>query len=531
VPATRGLCYRKRVESISELLDRRARDDSAKPFCVFDGDVLSFGELRERVNSLASGCAALGVRPGDRVAVMLANHPDHLVVFLAFMRLGVTQVPVNVHLRGLGLEYVLAHSEVRVVVADERFAPEVMALLLKSSVELLIWRGTPMPAGPVRSVSLVDVAAAGSSPTPPGTPNADRVVSITYTSGTTGPPKGVMLGELPYLTAGHVAGQLADVGPGDVMLTWEPLYHIGGSQVIVTCLQRGVPMALLERFSASIFWDDARRHRATRMHYLGGVLGLLLKQPARPDDRDHSVRIAWGGGAPAHLWEAFERRFGVRIHEAYGMTEAASFTTINLEGRVGSIGRPVPHFEVKILAEDGRIAAVHEIGQIVVREREPGLLMKGYLKDRERTAEALRDGWLYTGDFGAADADGFLYFAGRRRDRLRRRGENVSAWEIEQVFAMHPDVEACAVIGVSSDVGDEDIKVFVKPAAGKRLDPLELVRWCERHLAYFQIPRYVELVDAFPLTPTERIRKDQLSTSVASCFDLEHSGYRTRRAT
>jgi crotonobetaine/carnitine-CoA ligase len=522
------------VESISDLLDRRARDDSAKPFCLFDGSVVSFGELQERVNGLMNGFAALGIRPGDRVAVMLANHPDHLVVFLALVRLGATQIPVNVHLRGLGLEYVLAHSEARAVVADERFAPELVALLPKGSVELelLVWRGTPTPAGAVRSISLADVAAGDAPPsTSTASPDADRIVSITYTSGTTGPPKGVMLGELPHLMAGHVAGQLADVGPGDVMLTWEPLYHIGGSQVIVTCLQRGVAMALLERFSASTFWDDARRHRATRMHYLGGVLGLLLKQPARPGDRDHSVRIAWGGGAPAHLWEAFERRFGVRIHEAYGMTEAASFTTINLEGRVGSIGRPVPHFEVKILVEGGRVAAVHETGQIVVREREAGLLMKGYLKDPERTAEALRDGWLHTGDFGAADADGFLYFAGRRRDRLRRRGENVSAWEIEQVFAMHPDVEACAAIGVSADVGDEDVKVFVKPIAGKRLDPLELIQWCERHLAYFQIPRYLELVDAFPLTPTERIRKDQLSPSVASCFDIQRSGYRPRRAT
>jgi crotonobetaine/carnitine-CoA ligase len=267
------------------------------------------------------------------------------------------------------------------------------------------------------------------------------------------------------------------------------------------------------------------------MHFLGGVLGLLLKQTPRDDDRSHRVRVAWGGGAPAHLWEPFERRFGVRLREAYGMTEAASFTTINLEGRVGSIGRPVPHFEVKILAEDGRPAATHETGQIVVREREPGLLMKGYFKDPERTAETLRDGWLHTGDFGETDADGFLYFAGRRRDRLRRRGENVSAWEIEQVLSMHADVEACAAIGVSSDVGDEDIKVFVKPVGGRRIEPLDLIRWCERHLAYFQIPRYIELVDAFPLTPTERIRKDQLSPSVASCFDLEHSGYRVRRST
>src|SRR5262249_4954886 len=301
--------------------------------------------------------------------------------------------------------------------------PALTEVLAKTRANLLVWRGVPVRAGSVRSVSLDDVVAAGTSAVPPRPPAAERIVSITYTSGTTGPPKGVMLGEKPYLFAASVVGQLADVQPGHVMLTWEPHYHIGGSQVIVTCRQHGVPMALLERFSASRFWDEARRYGATQVHFLGGVLGLLLKQPPRPDDRNHSVRIAWGGGAPAHLWEPFEWRFGVRIHEAYGMTEAASFTTVNLEGRVGSIGRAVPHFEVKIVADDGRAAATHETGQILVREREPGLLMKGYFKDPERTAETLRDGWLHTGDFGAADTDGFLYFAGRRRDRLRRRGE------------------------------------------------------------------------------------------------------------
>jgi carnitine-CoA ligase len=519
------------MESIGELLERRVRDDPARPFCVFEGSRTSFGELGDRVNRLATGFAAMGLSPGDRVAVMLANHPEHVMVFLALAGLGATQVPINIHLRGLGLEYVLAHSEARAIVADERFASALTPVVARSSLELLVWRGAPAPAGSTRSISLGDVAAAGTPLAPRTPPRDERIVSITYTSGTTGPPKGVMLGEKPYLMAGHVAGLLAEVRAGDVMLTWEPLYHIGGSQVIVTCLQHGVPMALLERFSASTFWDDARRYGATQMHFLGGVLGLLLKQAPRDDDRSHRIRVAWGGGAPAHLWEPFERRFGVRLREAYGMTEAASFTTINLEGRVGSIGRPVPHFEVKILAEDGRPAATRETGQIVVREREPGLLMKGYFKDPERTAETLRDGWLHTGDFGAADADGFLYFAGRRRDRLRRRGENVSAWEIEQVLSMHADVEACAAIGVSSDVGDEDIKVFVKPVGGRRIEPLDLIRWCERHLAYFQIPRYIELVDAFPLTPTERIRKDQLSPSVTSCFDLEHSGYRVRRST
>ena len=519
------------MESIGDLLARRGRDDGASTFCFFDDSRITFAELERSVKRLATGLASLGLGPGDRVAVMLTNHPDHVVAFLALATLGVTQIPINIHLRGLGLRYVVEHSEARAILADQRFSTEIASTLTNPThLELFVWRGEAVTPTTGRSLSLDDVMSAGTTSSPTAAPPSDHVVSITYTSGTTGPPKGVMLGEKPYLMAGLVAGRLADVRPGDVMLTWEPLYHIGGSQVIVACLRYGVPMALLERFSASAFWDEARRFKATQMHYLGGVLGLLLKQPARPDDHAHSVRIAWGGGAPAHLWEPFERRFGVRIREAYGMTEAASFTTINLEGRVGSIGRPVPHFEVKILTDDGRTAAPHETGQIVVREREPGLFMNGYFKDPERTAEALRDGWLHTGDFGARDADGFFYFAGRRRDRLRRRGENVSAWEIEQVVGMHADVEACAAIGVASEIGDEDVKIFVKPVAGRRLDPLDVIRWCERHLAYFQIPRYVEMIDAFPLTPTERIRKDQLSASVAGCWDLQRSGYTVRRA-
>jgi len=183
------------VDSISELLERRARDDAAKPFCLCDGASISFAGLHDRVNRLANGLAALGIHPGDRVAVMLANHPDHPVVFLALARLGVTQVPVNIHLRGLGLEYVLAHSEARAVVADERFASALTEVLAKTAADLLVWRGEPARVGSARSVSLDDIVAAGTPGPPACAPGAERIVSITYTSGTTGPPKGVMLGE------------------------------------------------------------------------------------------------------------------------------------------------------------------------------------------------------------------------------------------------------------------------------------------------------------------------------------------------
>ncbi len=516
--------------TIPELVERRARESPDGVFCFFGDEALTFGGLGEAVDRLASGLAGVGIAAGDRVAVMLPNHPDHASTLLALAKLGATHVPVNVHLKTLGLRYLLEHSEARGVIADARYAAELgPALAGPPRVETVVWRGGAPAAGPGRTVRFEAVAAAGGPEAPRHEAGPDHVVAIMYTSGTTGPPKGVMLTDRMCRTAGRTAGLVADVRPGDVVFQWEPYYHIVGLQNIVLGLHYGVATALVERFSASGLWAETRRHRATQIHYLGGVLALLMKQPPREDDARNPVRIAYGAAAPPAMWPLFERRFGVRIRECYGLTEGASFTTANFEGKVGSVGKPVDHFEVRIVGDDGRPLGSHQVGEIVQRGREPGLLMPGYFKNPEGTRAALRDGWLHTGDLGYCDEDGFFYFCGRKMDSLRRRGENVSAWEVERVVAMYPGVEECAVIGVPAEVGEDDIKVFVKMAGGQLVEPLDLVRWCERHLAYFQVPRYVELVDEFPRTPTQRIRKEELPRSVARSWDLEQSGYRLRR--
>jgi crotonobetaine/carnitine-CoA ligase len=521
------------MDWIRDLLERRARDDRARPFCLHRDGVVTYGALGEAVTRLAGGLARLGVSAGDRVAVVLPTHLDHIYTFLALARLEAIQVPINVHLKALGLRFPLEHSEARVVVADARCGPELGPMLgERGAAEIVVWHGG-MPAGsPARAVRFEDVLSAGGAAPRPVATASPQLVSITYTSGTTGAPKGVMMTEAMYRAAAETAGLLADLGPGDVLLFWEPVYHIGGSETILASLLAGVPIALVERFSASRFWADARRYGATHIHHLGGIMGLLMKQPARDDDAVNPVRISWGGGAPAPIWEAFERRFGLRIREAYGLTEGASFTTVNLAGRVGSVGTPVAHFEVRIVGDDGAPCGPGQVGEIIQRGREPGLLTPGYFKDPERTAATLRDGWLYTGDLAYADSDGFLYLVGRKKDSLRRRGENVSAWEVERVVNLHPEVEESAVIGVPSDLfggGDEEIKIFVRRMPGADLDPLALIHWCERHLAHFQIPRYIQFVESLPKTPSERIKKDALSRSVADSWDLEASGYRPRR--
>uniref|UniRef100_UPI003F6F0BBF AMP-binding protein n=1 Tax=Elioraea sp. TaxID=2185103 RepID=UPI003F6F0BBF len=270
------------------------------------------------------------------------------------------------------------------------------------------------------------------------------------------------------------------------------------------------------RFSASRFWAQAAETGATHIHYLGGILQMLLKQPPGPHERAHRVRIAWGAGCPAEQWREIERRFGLTVRECYGMTEASSITTWNAAGTPGAIGRPVPWFSVTLRDADGREVPA---GEIVVRSAVPGAIFPGYFRDQEASAAVLRDGALHTGDLGAWDGTGALVYRGRRADAVRCRGETVSAWEVEQVAAAHPTVESCAMIGVPAEIGEQDIKLFVKLRAGASLEPVALSAWLAARLASYQNPRYIALVDDFPRTPSERIRKHALPTGRADCWD------------
>jgi len=490
------------------LFARLAAANPERIFARVGERALTFGALDQRSAVLADWLCRNGTRPGDRVALMLRNGETALAMMLAIARIGAVWVPVNTQAVGDNLAYVLAHSGPRIVVAE----PDLMQAIAACSADL-------------RSAMTVDAGALPLSRQTPASRAAvvpvaaDAPFAIMYTSGTTGRPKGVLVSHRMLRLAGEAAALVSGVRDGDALYLWEPLFHIGGAQMVVLPLIRGVTLAIAGRFSASRFWVDVRASGATHMHFLGGILQILMKQPPASLDRAHGVRIAWGGGCPKDLWRPFEERFGVAIRECYGMTECSSFTTANLDGPAGSIGRPLPWFDVTVVDDAGRPVTPGERGEMIVRERLPGALTQGYFNDPEATAKALRNGAFHTGDLASSDAAGNLHFHGRMIDSVRVRGENVAAAEVEDVVRKHTAVEDCAMVGVAADVGEAAIKLFVQPKVGMSLLAQELSDWLAPRLARYQRPRYIVIVAEFERTPSQRIMKHKLSKRADDAWD------------
>ena len=492
------------------LLTARAATAPEQVYARFCGEPVTYAEIERRSAAFAAHLRMRGIVAGDRVAVMMRNSIATIAVVFGLARAGVAWVPVNAQQRGEGLRYLLTHSQPRLVVADAELVPQIAeAMGPEAELPLL----AHAPGGELDAILAEPAGFAEPAP------SAGAVFAIMYTSGTTGRPKGVIVSHRMLRLAAESVALLSDAKAGDVFFVWEPLYHIGGAQLLPLPMLRGITLAMVERFSASRFWDQVRAEGASHIHYLGGILQILLKQPPSPRDREHGVRIAWGGGCPADIWPLFRDRFGIDIRECYGMTEASSLTTCNVTGLVGSVGRTLPWFTVRLEDAQGQPVAAGARGEIVIETSIPGAIFPGYLDNPEATAKALRPDGFHTGDLGSFDPQGNLYFHGRMTDSVRCRGENVSAWEVEHVAAEHEAVEDCAMIGVAADVGEQDIKLFVKPREGAIIDPRQLSGWLGQRLAPYQNPRYIAVVDEFERTASQRIMKHRLSPRLDDCWD------------
>jgi crotonobetaine/carnitine-CoA ligase len=498
--------------SLPEVLRARAELTPDTPFLTVDGERRTYAQALAAAEQTAAALASLGVSSGDKVATFLPNCTEILDLWFGSSLLGAVFVPVNIGLKGEGLRYIVEHSEAEFIAADAALLETLdPAIPVGSGPRHRFVRGAGEPPDGYGSLEELLRADHPAATLPDVRP--EDLASILYTSGTTGLPKGAMNCHNSYPTAAYEFTQrYVRAREDDVLYTSLPLFHINAQSLsIVGSIVSGRPVVIAPRFSASRFFDDLRAHDATVFNYIGAMLTMLYKQPGRSNDADHRVRLTVGGAAPAQIWQAFEERFALSILEIYGLTETATFCLGSPPDdiRVGKLGKPVGWSEVRIERGDGTEAPDGEPGEIVIRSKRPHTLFLGYYKNEEATDKAMSGGWFHSGDRGRHDPDGYFVFIDRLKDSIRRRGENISSYEIERIVNSHPLVAESAAVGVPSELGEEEVMIVVVPA-GDGLDCAELVEFCAERMAEFMVPRYIRVGAELPKTATQRVQKFKL---------------------
>lgn len=492
--------------------------------------------LDRDADRVAAGLLGAGLVPGDRVAVLAPARVESLQAWFGVVRAGMVEVPLNPASGATVLSWCLARSRARAVVCAPELLPVLEAALPGSQVELVLALD-PEPAadpGPGRQARSTDVGGVPVEPfhdllaAPPRTLPAVRPTDpavVLYTSGTTGPPKGVVLSHRANLNLARRTVELMGYSPADRLYSVFPLYHSNARYCsVMAAMEAGAGVLLHRRFTASGFWDVCRREGVTAFNYQGAMMSILHLQPERTDDREHRVRVAFGAPCPPAVLDSFEARFGVTLTEIYGSTEVSLVCEMPPGSRrVGTAGRESPQYRLAVVDELDRELPAGEAGEIVVRPRRAGWMFDGYDADAPATLAAWRNLWFHTGDRGVVDEDGFLTFLDRMKDTVRRRGENVSTWEVERVLAEHPAVANVAAYGVASELSEEEVMVAVVPAPGHTLDPVALLEHCAGRLTSFARPRFVRSVEALPMTPSQRVEKYRLREAgvTPDTFDAE----------
>lgn len=528
---------------VGATLARQAKARGARPFVQFqDGPPVTYAEADAVAHRVSRGIAALGVQPGGRVGVWLPNGLEILYAWFGISRAGGVTVFVNTAYKGAFLEHVLNNAGARWLVLAAEYLPR----LAESEnnlpqLERAIVVGTPPPdASRLKRIRLQPWEDLLQHPADPlGVPVTHRDLgAIMYTSGTTGPSKGALMPHAHCYLFG--LGEVENLGvcAEDTYYICMPLFHANALLMqLYSTLIAGGKAVIVPAFSASRWLDDVIRHGATITNTLGVMTEFIWRQPPRPEDRAHKLRIICAVPNPPEIAEGFPKRFGVRLIEGYGMTEVniPLYFPVNDPPRPGSCGKVYrKFFEVRVVDPDtDEEVPPGTLGEIVVRPKEPFCFMAGYNAMPEKTVEAWRNLWFHTGDAGRRDADGYFYFVDRIKDTIRRRGENISSYEIERVLAEHPAVAEAAAIAVKSEIagGEDEVKACLVLKPGASLAPEALLDFCQARMPYFAVPRYVEILPELPKTPTAKVQKAKLRQAALTpaTWDREAAGYKVRR--
>lgn len=493
---------------IGALLSDKARRHGDAFFAEVSGTPITYAELDNRSRKVAAGLKTVGVAKGDRVATFMFNCIEQLVTMFATTRSGVVFTPINAGLVGDDLVHTLVDSGTRVLILDDLNLSKLDNLPADVRARLAVFLvGDAERSEDVKSFAELEAGqAAGDLP---DLSPADPAV-ILYTGGTTGRPKGVVLPQLSFVLAGIRYGETFAANAGEVHFTTLPLFHAAAIQfAIFGPLVNGMTTYIDARFSPSAYWQRVREVGANVIDPIGSMLTLIEQQPPDELDRQHRVRVMAGvtGAVPADVPSRFIERFGVPMVSIYGLTEAggAMITSDRVaDPTPGSNGRAYGWAEIMIADQDDMPLQVGEIGRILLRPTFPNMFMSHYHGDPVKTIASFGNFWLHTGDIGRIDSKGNLYFSGRESHWIRRRGENISAYEIEEILAKMDGIAEAVVIPVQSELGEDDIKTFIIPQAGSMLAPETIVAWCVERMAAFKVPRFIEFVEDFPRSVTKR---------------------------
>ena len=482
---------------------------------------LTYREFDRLTDRIGNALTALGLGKGGKVALMVPNSLEFVTAWFASAKLGAIYVPINLDYKGDILAYQLAKADVSHMVIDARYLDRLAAVqaALPALSHVIVRRepGVEAPAaGFDARLALCEYADLEQGPERPVAAEVgfQDPLAISFTSGTTGPSKGVLATHCHVVTFALDWLEATSFGPDDVLYTPLPLFHAIATWlgILPTCIS-GASAHIADRFSASRFWDEARACDATLVHGIFSIVPMLLKQPPSPLDRQHRVRAFYIGQQN----DEFEARFGCRVIEVYGATETGivTYTPLDQPRRKGSCGKAnARSYEVKILDEDDNECPPGVPGEIVVRPRQPFSMMREYYNMPAETVAAFRNLWFHTGDSGRVDAEGYFTFVDRKKDAMRRRGENISSFELESVFYKHPKVLECAAVAVPSALGEDEVKIVVVPREGERVTAAELWDFCRDLMPVFWVPRYIEFRRALPKTPNQKVQKYLLRQGV-----------------
>ena len=533
----------KSMWTMAAIVRMQAEHFGSRPFCTFaDGQSFSFQQLEDETSALASGLAELGVEPGDRVSTMAHNGKAFLLIMIAVHKRGAIFVPVNTELKGAFLKHQLTNTEPRVIFVDAELRPKfdsIDAASLTAETTVVIG-GDASAIGATRRVSFESLVRTPARPQDIVPVTYRDACMIIYTSGTTGPAKGVLMPHAHCFYYALSAMRATGLTETDGMYISMPLFH--GTALLLqfySALLAGIPTYVAKRFSAATWLDEIRACGATVTYAVGVMPEFVFKQPPRPDDADNPLRLSWSVPVSDTWGPEFEKRFGLRILQGYGMTEFSVPVWGHLSDplKAGCAGRVMEEFfELRIVdPETDEPLPATEVGEIVVRPKEPFVFMTEYFRMPGKTIEAWRNLWFHSGDAGYMDVEGRLFYVDRIKDRIRRRGENISAYEIEEVISAHPQVSQCAVVGIkTADAGGEDeIMAFVvmRECEASALPPEALLDWCAPRMPRYAVPRFVEFVTDIERTASGKVRKQALRDGgiTGRTWDRERAGYKLAR--